>query len=163
VLFEYARALPRAMVLHRWEVIEDPEKLLARLVDPKFDPHSIVLLDSAPSLTADPSAPASSPVQIVRFEPVRIELRTALKSPGLLLLTDRHDPDWSATVDGTPVTMRRANFIMRAVALPPGEHSVTFSFHTPSFLRWLARIKWSVIALVGIATGLAALWRKRAK
>jgi len=160
VLFEYARALPRAVVLHRWEVIENPEQVLARLVEPKFNPQNTVLLDSAPSLTADPSAPATSPVQVVRFDPARVELRAALKSPGLLLLTDHYDADWSATVDGAPATMLRANFIMRAVALPPGEHSVIFSFRAQGHLLWLARIKWGVIGLVAIATAIAAVSRK---
>jgi hypothetical protein len=34
-------------------------------------------------------------------------------------------------MDGQPVPLLRANFIMRAVHLPPGEHLVEFRFEPP--------------------------------
>lgn len=160
-LFEYARALPRALVLHRWEIVDDKDKLLARLVDPKFDPHSTVLLSAAPPFQPDPNAPPSTAVDIVRFKPARVELKTSLKSPGVLMLNDRYDTGWTVTVDGAPATMQPGNFIMRTVALPPGEHRVVFHYGIPTVMWWLTWGEWSAITLGLIATAAGALRRRK--
>src|SRR5699024_11558145 len=35
---------------------------------------------------------------------------------------------WKIDVDGEPVDMAQANYVLRAVALPKGKHTVTFEF-----------------------------------
>lgn len=160
-LFEYSRALPRALVLHRWEVVNDKEKLLARLVDPKFDPHSTVLLNAAPPLQPDPNAPPSTAVDIVSFKPARVSLKTSLKSPGILMFNDRYDSGWTVTVDGEPAKIWPGNFIMRAVPLSPGEHRVVFNYGVPTAMWWLTWGEWIAIVLGLVATAIGALRRRK--
>jgi hypothetical protein len=160
-LFEYSRALPRALVLHRWEILDDPDKLMTRLVDPKFDPHSTVLLNAAPPISPDPGAPPSTAVDIVSFKPARVELKTSLKSPGILMLNDRYDTGWTVTVDSAPAKMQAGNFIMRAVPLPPGEHRVIFHYSVPASMWWLTWGQWIAIALGLVATAIHALRRRK--
>jgi len=160
-LFEYSRALPRALVLHRWEVLDDQDKLLARLADPKFDPHSTVLLNAAPPIQPDPGAPSSTAVDIVSFKSTRVELKTLLKSPGVLMLNDRYDTGWTVTVDGAPAKMQPGNFIMRAVPLLPGERRVVFDYNIPTSMWWLTWGEWIAIALGLVATAVGALRRKK--
>ena len=161
-LFEYSRALPRALVLHRWEIPADEEKLLARLLDPQFDPHSAVLLTAPPPFPPDPAAPPSTAVDIVSFKPARVELKTSLKSPGILMLNDRYDTGWTVTVDGAPAKMQTGNFIMRAVPLLPGEHRVVFHYGVPTVIWWLTWGQWIAITLGLVATAVGAL-RQRMK
>jgi len=162
-LFEYTQALPRALVLHRWETIADPEKVLTRLVAPEFNPQTTVLLtaDAAPSLKADAGAPATTPVEIKRFGQIRVVLQTAPRSPGILLLNDRFHDNWSVTVDGKPAEILRANFIMRGVALEPGEHRVEFHYNVPRSSQIITWGVWGLIAVGLILTGLGALRRKK--
>jgi hypothetical protein len=159
-LFEYTRALPRAVVLHRWEIVADKEKTLARLTDPKFDPHTTLLLDAEPGLAADAGAPPSTAVELVKFRPMRVSLKASLKSPGVLMLTDRFDAGWAATVSGAPARILRANFIMRAVALPPGDHRIVFDFSAPASSVRLTQALWAAITLGLIASGIRALRRR---
>lgn len=160
-LFKCTRALPRAVVLHRWEIVADNDKMLTRLTDPKFDPHTTLLLDADPGIAADASAPPSTAVELVKFEPMRVSLKTSLKSPGILMLTDRFDNGWSATVDGAPAKILRANFIMRAVVLPPGDHRVVFSFSSSADFAWFTQAIWVAIVLGLIATAVGALRRRK--
>ena len=160
-LFECNRALPRAVVLHRWEIIADLEKQLARLTNPQFDPHTTLLLDTDPAITADASAPSSTTVDMVDFKPMRVSLKTSLKSPGVLMLNDRFDAGWSATVDGAPAKLLRANYIMRAVALPPGDHRVIFEYGAVAGLGLFSQAVWAAIAIGLVATGVNALRRRK--
>ena len=78
----------------------------------------------------------------------------------VLLLNDKHDPNWQVLVDGHPAPLLRCNFIMRGVALTPGSHTVEFHFRPPHQSLY--------ISLVGLALGvglcgfLALSSRKRA-
>ena len=160
-LFEFTKALPRAAVFHRWENIASAEETLSRLVDPKFDPQTTVLvkLDAAPGLKAVQGAPPT-PVQIERFDQMRVVLRTAPRSQGILLLNDRFYDGWSVTVDGKPAEMLRANFIMRGVALEAGDHRVEFRYNIPVGLKIITWGEWSLIAAGLVLTGFFALRRK---
>ena len=156
-LFEYERALPRALVLHRWEVIPSHDKRLARLTDPQFDPHTTLLLDTDPGIAANASAPSFTPVELEEFKLLSVSLKTRLKSPGILMLNDRFDASWTATVDGTPAKMLRANFIMRAVVLPAGDHRVVFNVVAPVSSRLIMLAVWAAILIGLVASGIKVL------
>ena len=153
-LFEYSRSLPRALVLHRWEVVTDSEQTLERLTNPKFDPHTTVLLEKAPTVSSAADAPNLTPVRIVKFEHSSVTLKTTLKSPGILMLNDRFDSDWTATVNGQPAPILRANFIMRGLELQAGQHDVVFRFNVPRLMVAAAWAKWGGIVALGVVTAI---------
>ena len=65
---------------------------------------------------------------ILSYAPTQVEIRASNSAPAILLLNDRHDPEWNVTVDGQPARLLRCNYIMRGVPLPPGQHTVVFHF-----------------------------------
>ena len=64
------------------------------------------------------------------------ELHASVNSPGnsLLVLSEiYYEGGWKATLDGEPVPIHRANYLLRAVVVPPGEHELVMRFDPPSF------------------------------
>jgi uncharacterized membrane protein YfhO len=57
-----------------------------------------------------------------------------MTDPGVLILSDTYYPGWEVTVDGLPSQLLRANYALRGVYLPTGNHQVVFRF-APRFLR----------------------------
>jgi uncharacterized membrane protein YfhO len=53
--------------------------------------------------------------------------------PALLVLSEPYYPGWQATVDGEPVPVLRADYILRAIPVPPGEHTIQVTFRPFSF------------------------------
>jgi len=157
-VIENGAALPRARLYAQWQVIPDDDALLKRLEDPAFDPESAVLLSAAPvlpggeSVVSATNAPAGQ-AAITAWKPKRITMRTEASSPSVLLLNDRWDAAWRATVDGREVPVLRANHLMRGVAVPAGQHTVEFVYAPSMRMLWVTLSAMAVA--VGIGTWLA--------
>ncbi len=127
-VFENTSALPRAKLFSNWEVIPDNAAALDRLRNPAFDPASTVVLDAAPGITPNPASTNAGTATITAWTPKQVTVQTDSGAPAVLLLNDRWHADWKVTVDGTRADLRRANDIMRAVAVPAGKHTVEFRY-----------------------------------
>lgn len=128
-VYENPRALPRVMMVSDWR-IADFNQLLTNGWPTDVDPRHTALLERAstlPRASAAGSAPGTA--RLIRYESTRVDVKVDTPSGGLLLLNDVWHPWWRATVDGESSDILRANVIFRAVALRPGHHTVSFTFH----------------------------------
>src|SRR5581483_6465944 len=98
---------------------------------PAFDPWQTVLV--ADALPTPPGTNENSgTVEFKSYSPKKIIFNTKAATPTVLLLNDKYDPHWRAFIDGKDTPIFRANFIMRGIYLPTGEHTVEFYFYLPS-------------------------------
>lgn len=160
---ENGAALPRAGLYSRWQVLPDDTALLKRLEDPAFDPAAEVLLGQAPVLPdGAPMASSTNAVPgkatISQWKPKRIQIQTSASAPSVLLLNDRWDAAWRATVDGREVPVLRANHLMRGVPVPAGDHTVEFVYAPSMRMLWVTLSAMAVA--LGIGTWLAVGGRK---
>jgi hypothetical protein len=145
-VYERPTALPAAWLVHRAEIHRD-ESILKRINDPDFDPQSVVLLEQEPACHLSEPAQLEE-VQLFRRGNNRVEVKVRAASGGVLVLSEVFYPGWRAALDGESVPLLRANYTLRAVCVPAGEHRVTFSF-TPASLRLGAGITLLCLLLVG--------------
>ena len=136
-VFANRRALPRAWLVHRAEVVPDSQTRLARLAAPAFDRGGTALLD-APSaaplnLPASAPPPGSDTATITRYAPEDVEIQTESSVASLLILADQAFPGWEAHLDGQVVPILTADHALRAVAVPGGVHVVHFTYAPGSF------------------------------
>ena len=68
-----------------------------------------------------------------------------------LLLSDTWYPDWEAMVDDVSTTLYRADYLFRAVWVPPGEHEVEFRYRPTLFAvgGFLSLATWLSLSVVG--------------
>ncbi len=153
-VLEFTGALPRAKFYTDWQAGLSDTNTLETLRSPGFDPTQKVLLtqpvDGIVPATNAPPGEAS----IVSYAPKQVVVKTKSAVAGVLLLNDRWHPDWQVTVDGQPAPLLRANFIMRGVAVPAGEHTVEFRFNPPHGTLWVSL---SAIVVGLILVGLLAV------
>jgi hypothetical protein len=151
-VLENARALPRAWIVHQ-AVQMDTDAALAQIADGKLDPRHVVLLEETPP-TIDEAPDVSDEVAIVQYSPetVRIDVQTA--AAGMLVLSDVIYPAWHARVDGAPAKIYAADGALRAVAIPPGTHTLEFEYTSAALPLGAAITALTVLVLAGAAVRL---------
>jgi hypothetical protein len=74
---------------------------------------------------------AGGKAEIISYQPERVVIRARMESAGALVLNDAFFDGWQARVDGVAVPIHRANYLVRGLLLPAGEHEVIFSYPLP--------------------------------
>ena len=126
-VYENPRALPRVMMVGDWK-LADFNALTTSGWPADVDPLKTVLLEKAPRGSQLTMFESAGSARLVRYANTEIVVEVSSPSGGILVLNDVWHPWWRATIDGADAEIMRANVIFRAVDLPPGKHTVRFSF-----------------------------------
>ncbi|AMN41420.1 hypothetical protein [Rhodoplanes sp. Z2-YC6860] len=124
-VYENPRAFPRVLLATQWRKADFTE-MLKKGGWPEVDYRRTVLLENAPPLAPPGDVPGH--VRIARYENTSIEVEADAPSGGFVVLNEVWHPWWRATVDGKPADILKANVLFRAVVVPPGQHTVRFTF-----------------------------------
>jgi len=144
----------RAFVVHQLLVAPHSEAL-ARMTDPAFDPRKTAVVES-PSGCALSDPPGKDSVTLANDETDRVTFHVRAASDGFLVMSDTFYPGWRASVDGKATSVVRANYALRGICLPAGEHEVAFWFE-PTTLKVGTVL--SVIGLLIVATSVLK-WKR---
>ena len=128
-LYEDTCALPRAFAVASAVQLKTEGKAFEMLSDPGYDAIGQVILSTPPAgdLASATPGPAGS-VEITRRETNSVTLAANMFQPGYVVLLDRYDPNWHATLDGREVALLQANVLFRAVQCPAGRHVIHFYY-----------------------------------
>ncbi len=149
------KVLPRARLAGRPVYVENAAEGVKTLV--RLGPENLTrLVVEDPTRPLPDSAIVTGTARIVDEVPERVVVETASDQPAYLVLADTFDPGWSATVDGSPVTIYPAYVAFRAVALTAGSHTVVFTYCPAGFHLGLA------ISIAGIALAILLCFRRGA-
>jgi hypothetical protein len=62
-----------------------------------------------------------------------IQYESQSASPGLAVFSEIYYPGWVATIDGKEANILRANYVLRALEIPAGKHTIQFSFEPKAY------------------------------
>ncbi len=154
VVYENTRPLPRAFIVHRALAAADAEAALEPFLGNELDPHQTVVLEATAVLPDRETASGDDSVHMLRDEPQRIDIATHSAQAGYLVLLDSYYPGWVASVDDRPVPIYRADYVVRAVELPAGDHLVRFRYRPWPFYGG------AVLALIMLVVIAVLVWRQ---
>ncbi len=121
IVYENARARPRAWVVGRVGVATDQAEAMDWLAAHDIGEEAVVEGGRALSLNL-----AAGEAEIITRVPDRIVL--SARGPGLLVLSEVHEHDWRASIDGAAARIYPANGVLRGVYLDEGPHRVEFVY-----------------------------------
>jgi hypothetical protein len=158
-----SRVAPRAWLVNQVEEAGD-DAALSRLDAFDFDPSQVALVppDTSISVGGHPPEDELSHIQVIHRTPGSMSLNVSTPADSLLMLSEIYYPGWRATVDGQIVPIVRADYILRGVPIPLGDHHVEV-FYQPVTLLWGAVISGVTCAAVAAAGLWIWLTRKALK
>jgi uncharacterized membrane protein YfhO len=138
--------MPRAFTVNQIEVIQEDEEILARMGSEEFDPRKVAILRQELPFSLEPGEACS--VRVISYGSEQIQLQVSSPSNRLLVLSEIFYPaGWKAYLDGQETRIYRADYLLRAVYLPAGDHRISFLFRPWTFRAGL----WiSILFLLGI-------------
>lgn len=103
--------------------------------------------------------PIYAPALVTSDRGRSVEVSVAAPTAGFLVLSDVDLPGWSATVDGRPSPIYKANGFARAVRVPAGGHTVEFEY-SPAGLTQGATAS-GITAVLSVAVLLGTIFGPR--
>lgn len=101
-------------------------------------------------------------VKLVKYEPNNLQYTIESKKGGVVVFAEIYYPGWTATIDGQPAELGRVNYILRALNVKAGKHTVVLDFH-PTSISTTETIAYIaiVILLLAIAGAGYMEWKKK--
>ncbi len=75
---------------------------------------------------------STSVVKLEKYEPNELTYNVKSDKGGIVVFSEIYYPGWTATVDGNEVPVGRVNYVLRAINIKAGNHTVTLSFKPQS-------------------------------
>ncbi len=159
-IYENTQVLPRAFMVTDYIVLKDEKEIIKKLYDDSFDPSSQIILEKDPGFESS-GMPLEYDLKISDYRANKIEISVESSTDALLFLSDSYFSGWKARVDGSETNIFRANYALRAIKVPKGEHAVVFSYEPDSFKLG------STVSSIAIGSAVILLifsyYRKRSK
>lgn len=74
-------------------------------------------------------------IEMITYEPMRIRYKTSAATDQLAVFSEIYYPyGWEASIDGNPVEHFRADWTLRGMIVPAGEHEVEFKFVPKAYI-----------------------------
>jgi hypothetical protein len=157
-LYEVSGWESRASVVAAWSAAADAAGALRQVLQPGFDPARVAVVEQNPAIptgfraSPDGDDPGSAEVHPIGTQELRIDVQA--QEPALLVVRVPFEQGWSATVNGRPATVLRADYFLQAVSVPAGTSEVTLSYDDPRIGQGLlaSSVMWvALFAGIGFA------------
>ena len=114
---------------------------------------------------AAPVAAQQPSLALLSYEANALTFEAETDRERLAVFSDIYYPGWQCTVDGEPASVLRTNYVLRAVVIPAGKHTIAFRFDPQSLHTTEAIANGALIALVILFLALLGwgLWQLKTK
>jgi hypothetical protein len=168
-LYEIFGWEPRASVVPTWSVAGTPADALRTVVDPGFDPAREAVLEADAGMPPTPPAgdatgSALGTAAYRERSPEDVSVAVSAPNPSIVVVRNNWDVGWSATVDGRPAPVLRADYFRQGIPVPAGHHEVRLVYRDPRIGRGLlaSAAAWSLLVVAfAAALGTEAVRRRR--
>jgi hypothetical protein len=151
-IYENTRVLPRSWLVSDARVLD--ENALLQVIrtgllpdGSKWDPLRTALVEADLENPLAGAAEAGR-AEIITYEPNRVNLQTHSSGNSILVLSENDYPGWRVYIDGQARDVLRVNYGLRGVAIPAGEHQVSFVYRPWSVMGGLLLSLLTATALI---------------
>ena len=112
--------------------VNSPTEELGKLKE--IDTRTEAVIDNSKFSAGDFSFDSLATIQMTEFTPPYVKYESQSAVNGLAVFSEIYYPEgWSATIDGKEAPILRVNYVLRALAIPAGKHTIEFRFAPKSY------------------------------
>jgi hypothetical protein len=145
-IWEYKFALPRVYMVPKATLLNNPNEILSKIYNDKFDPLQEVIIEEKQILANQkilcPKSNYSSTIS--DYSSNNVVIHTQSNCAGFLVLNDNYFPGWKVYIDRHETKLFRANYTFRTIYVPEGKHIIEFLYKPDSFRNGM------IISIAGI-------------
>lgn len=126
-------AMGNAWFVDKVEYVENANQEIDALHD--TDLRKVAVVDrrfAAEVVAADAVSDSMAQVKLVSYEPNELVYEVSSLKGGVIVFSEIYYPGWTSSVDGEEVEHGRADYVLRAMNVPAGKHTVKFEFKPKS-------------------------------
>lgn len=107
---------------------------------------------------------STSVVKLTAYAPNQLRYEVKSATGGVMVFSEIYYPEWTATVDGKPIEIGRADYVLRALKVDKGQHQVVLTFD-PKSVKQTETVAYAayVVLLLVVLFGLYAEWKRKQK
>lgn len=124
-VYKNKAAFPRAFLVYSVIQAGNAQDAIEKLYQFQDKLREVAIVEKDINLSGKSDNQGKDPV-IEVYEENYIKINVRSQSLGLLILSDTYYPTWKVYVDGVQQELLRADFVLRAVSVPEGNHIVEF-------------------------------------
>ena len=134
-VYENNEVLPRIYFADGVEFVSDTDTDALVAVAENRDFRKKTFIECT-GCAAAPLLSGHDEIAVQQYENGLVRARVATEKGGWLIFGESAFPGWTAKIDGAPVPIYTANYLLQAVHVPAGVHEVIFTYHDVASLRW---------------------------
>lgn len=106
---------------------DSPSEELAKVC--KVDTRTTAVVDRSKFKVGDVQEDSLASVQLIEMSPPYLKYQASSAKGGLVVFSEIYYPrGWTATIDGKEAPILRADYVLRALEVPAGNHQIEFRF-----------------------------------
>ena len=149
-------ALGNAWFVSDMKAVENADYELNALGETDLRTTVVMRTTDADALTPSLSSDSTATIRLTAYEANALTFESDAKKDGVAVFSDIWYPGWICTIDGQETDIRRADYVLRAVAIPAGHHTVEFRFD-PKSLHTTEAVAYGALALLLILVIIAVV------
>jgi uncharacterized membrane protein YfhO len=157
------KALGNAWFVEKTEIVENANQEIS--TTSRTDPSKTAVIDKRFSeLVTKPSYPMEEgdKIELLSYQPNELVYKSSAKSEKLALFSDIYYPaGWKCFIDGKEAKYFRADYVLRAMIVPGGNHEIRYVFKPSSYYTGNSVSLASSIILILLIAGSIALRIKK--
>jgi len=123
-------ALGTCWFVHDYEIVENPDEEIVAVGD--IDPAVTAVIDKRFSKFVEGKTfdeTAASNISLTNYKANHMTYESSSSAEQLAIFSEVYYPNgWNVYIDGEPAEHFRANWILRAMVVPAGNHTIEFKF-----------------------------------
>lgn len=154
------KALGNAWFVNNIKLVNTPDEEINSLTG--FNPAKTLVVDQTKfKLSNTRLDSTNSVISLVKYEPNYLKYEYTAEKPGIVVFSEIYYPEgWTSKIDGKEAPHFRGNYVLRAMEVPQGKHTIEFSFESKSYQRGTIFSYISSIIIIVSLLGMVGMYFK---